>query len=35
MDILYVGIAAILFVLSWGLALLCDRLSDHVTEKNP
>jgi len=26
MDILYVGIAVLFFVLSWGLVKLCERL---------
>jgi len=26
MDIVYLGVALLFFVLSWGLVLLCERL---------
>lgn len=35
MDFIYIGIALVFFVLTWGLVMLCDRLWDHTPEKNP
>ena len=34
MDLLCTGIAVAFFLLTWGLAILCDRLWDHTPEKN-
>ncbi len=29
MDAVYIGVAAVFFLMTWGLMSLCDRLRDH------
>jgi len=29
MDLLYIGVATLFFILTWGLAKLCDVLAKH------
>lgn len=35
MDVLYVGIVAVFFVLTWGLMRACERLQDPNTGEKP
>jgi hypothetical protein len=35
MDIIYLGIVAVFFVLTWGLMKMCDSLGEHKSGERP
>jgi hypothetical protein len=35
MDLIYVGIAGVFFVLTWGLMKLCESLGTHDSGDKP
>jgi hypothetical protein len=35
MDIIYIGIVLVFFLLTWGLMKVCDVLGEHKTGNRP